>query len=68
MSNTTYTESLNNLDDRENQNYEENKKATKSTGVHLRKLEKIYERSERNGREPPGTITLMANKRCTLLL
>ena len=31
-SNTTYTESLNILDDRKDQNYEENKGATKPTG------------------------------------
>ena len=35
-SNTTYTESLNTLDEREEQNYEENEGATKPTGVHLK--------------------------------
>ena len=35
--NTIYTESLITLDDRKNQSYEENE--TKTTGVHLRKLE-----------------------------
>ena len=38
-SKTTYIESLNTLDDREDQNYEENEGATKPTEVHLRKLE-----------------------------
>ena len=38
-SSTTCTESLNTLNDREDQNYEKNKRATKPTGVHLRKLE-----------------------------
>ena len=41
-SNTKYTESLNTLDDREDQNYEENKGTTKPTGLHLIKLEQCY--------------------------
>ena len=34
-SNTIYTKSLKTLNDRDNQNYEENKGAIKPTGVHL---------------------------------
>ena len=54
-SNGTYTESLNTLDDREDQNYKENKGATKPTGIQLSKLENIFERAEKGRREPPGT-------------
>ena len=40
--NSTYTESLNTLDNREDQNYVGNEGAIKPTGVHLRKLEQVY--------------------------
>ena len=46
-SNSTYTESLHTLDDREDQNYVSNKGATKQIGVHLRKLEKGYIKEQR---------------------
>ena len=49
--NITYTKSLNTLDDRKDQSYEENEGATKPTGVHLRKQE---QRSEKGGRELSG--------------
>ena len=39
ISNTTYKDFLIIMDDRENQNYEENKGATILTGVYSRKLE-----------------------------
>ena len=54
-SNSIYTESLNTLDYRKDQNYEENKGATKPTGIQLSKLENIFERAEKGRREPPGT-------------
>ena len=41
-SKTKYTESLNTLDDREDQNYEENERSIKPSGVYLRKLEQRY--------------------------
>ena len=41
-SNTLYIETLNTLDDRENQNYEENERSIKPTGVYLRRLEERY--------------------------
>ena len=41
-SNTTYTESLNTLDDREDQNFKENEGAAKLTGKYLRKLEQEF--------------------------
>ena len=50
-SNTTYIESLNTLDDREDQNYEENKRATKPTRVHLRKLEQGYIKEQKEVEE-----------------
>ena len=40
-SNATYTEFLRTLDYRDNQDYEENKGASRPTGVHLRKMEQI---------------------------
>ena len=40
--NSTYTESLYTLDDRDDQNYVENEGATKQTGVYLRKLQQRY--------------------------
>ena len=46
-SNTTYIESLNTLDYREDQNYDENEGATEPTGVHLRKLEQGYMKEQR---------------------
>ena len=49
-SSTTYIETINTFDDREDQNYEENKGATRPTEVHLRKL------------EPPGTRAFMVIK------
>ena len=68
-SNTTYTVSLNTLEDREGQDYKGNEGTTKPTRVHLKKTgTKIYERAERGGRGPPGTTTLLINKQCTLLL
>ena len=56
---TTYTESLNTLDDREDQNYEKIKGATKPTGVHLIKLEQGYIKKQRGERELPVTTALM---------
>ena len=41
-SNTSYIETLNTLDDREDQNYEENERSIKPSGVYLRKLEQRY--------------------------
>ena len=45
--NITYTVSLITIDDRDDQNYEEDKGATKLTGVHLRKLEQEYIKEQR---------------------
>ena len=64
-SNSTYTVSLNTLNDREDQNYGRNEGSTKPIGVHLRKLEQEYINEQR---EPPGTTTPMANKQFKLLL
>ena len=50
-SNITYIESLNTLDDREDQNYEENEGAIKSKEVHLRKLEQEYMKEQREVEE-----------------
>ena len=66
--NATYTESLNTLDDRKNQNYKKNEGATKPKGIHLRKLEQEYMKEQRGGKTPPGTTTPMVNKQCTLLI
>ena len=41
-SNTAYTESLNTLDDKNDQNYKKNKRANKSMEVYLRRLEQKY--------------------------
>ena len=41
-SNTTYIESQNTLNDGVDQNYKENERATKPTGVHLKKLGQGY--------------------------
>ena len=43
-----YAESLNTLDDREDQNYKENEGAAKPTGIHLRKLKKGYVKEQKN--------------------
>ena len=51
FNNTTYTESLNILDKREDQNYEENEGAIKSKEVHLRKLEQEYMKEQREVEE-----------------
>ena len=40
--NSSYIETLNTLDDREDQNYEENQRSIKTMGVYLRKLEQRY--------------------------
>ena len=45
---TTYTESLNNLDDREDKNFVINEGTTKPTGVHLRKREQGYMKEQRD--------------------
>ena len=67
--NNTYTESLNTLNDREDQNYEENEGSTKPTGVYLRKMEKEYmKEAERSEREPPGTTAPIVIKQYTLLI
>ena len=39
---SSYIETLNTLDNNENQNYEENERSIKPTGVYLRRLEKRY--------------------------
>ena len=41
-SKSSYIEILNTLDDREDQNYEENEKSIKPTGMYLRRLDQIY--------------------------
>ena len=41
-SNTSYIDTLDTLDDSEDQNYEENEMSIKPTGVYLRKLERRY--------------------------
>ena len=41
-SNTSYIETLNTLDNSEDQNYEENERSIKPMGVYLRKLEQRY--------------------------
>ena len=46
-SNTSYIETLNTLDDREDQNYEENERSIKPTGVYLRRLEQRYMEKQR---------------------
>ena len=50
-------QSLNTLNEKENRNYEKNEVVTKSTGVHLKKLEQRYETEERERyrRKTPGT-------------
>ena len=48
---TTYTESWNTLDDREDHNYEENEGATKLTGLYLRKLEQRCMKEQREMEE-----------------
>ena len=40
--NTSYIETLNTLDDREDQNYEENERSVKHMGVYLIRLEQRY--------------------------
>ena len=40
--NTSYIEIINTLDDSEDQNYEENERSIKPTGVYLRNLEQRY--------------------------
>ena len=50
-SNSTYTVSLNTLDNRENQNYVGNEGATKPTEVQLRKLEQGYMKKQREVEE-----------------
>ena len=59
--NTLYIETLNTLDDRENQNYEENKKPIKPMGVYLRRLE------ERDRRDELDTATPMVGKQHNIL-
>ena len=62
----TYTESLNTLNDREDQNYE---RTTKPTGVYLRKLEQRFMKEQREVEEKPSsTTTPIADKESTLLL
>ena len=39
------------IDHREDQNYKENKEATKPTGVHIRKLEQSYMKKKRKVEE-----------------
>ena len=41
-SNSSYIETLNTLDDDEDQNYKENERSIKPTGVYLRRLEQSY--------------------------
>ena len=41
-SNSSYIETLNTLDDNEDQNYKENERSIKPTGVYLRRLEQRY--------------------------
>ena len=41
-SNISYIETLNTLDDREDQNYEENERSIKPTGMYLKRLEQKY--------------------------
>ena len=41
-SNISYIETLNTLDNREDQNYEDNERSIKSTGVYLRRMEQRY--------------------------
>ena len=68
-SNTTYTESLDTLDDREDQNYEQKRRSNQTNRNTLRKTEtKIFERTERDRRKPPGTTTPMVIKQYILLL
>ena len=47
-SNITNTKSLNTLDDRMDQSYEENEEATKPTGVHLKNRNKDQRKVEEN--------------------
>ena len=64
-SNTTNTEFLNILDDREGQNYKENERANRPTGEYLGKLEQIlYKKTERGRKDnqPLDTIALMVIK------
>ena len=46
-----YTESLNTLGNREDQNYVGNERTTKPTGIHLRKLEQSYMKKQREVEE-----------------
>ena len=50
------------MDNRENQNYEENERATRSTEVHLRKLEQRYLEEQRDIGKPPSTTASMVIK------
>ena len=50
-SNTQYKEFLNTVDDWEDQYYEENKRVTKPTGVHFRKLNQGYIKEQRKVEE-----------------
>ena len=52
-SKTKYTESLNTLDDREDQNYEENEGKTRLTGAHLKNRIKVYGRAENHLAQRP---------------
>ena len=45
--NTTYTESLNTQYGKENQNYEENKRATRPTVAHLRETKQRYMKKQK---------------------
>ena len=45
--NTTYTESINTLNNREDQNFEENKGETRQTGVQLREMQQRYMKENR---------------------
>ena len=68
-SNTSYIETLNKLDDREDQNYEENERSIKPTGVfHKKTGTKIYGRTEGDRRDELDIATPMVGKRHNILL
>ena len=68
-SNTFYIETLNTLDNKENQNYEENERFIKLTGVYLRRLEKkIYGRTERDRIDERDSANPMVDKQHNILL
>ena len=67
--NTTYTESQNTLDNRENQKYEENEKIAISKNSTLKKTRtKMYERTKGDSKELPATTASIVIKQYILLL